>query len=451
MSTFPTTATRLAIDGGAPLVPGGAMMHSRWPRIEPDDIERIVGLLRSGLLTEMSGPGFVRSFEAELAMLAGTQYAMTTNSGTSALHCALAGAGVQAGDEVVVPALAYIACAAAVVHQHAIPVFADVDPLTYNLTPDSIRVALGERTRAIMVVHLHGLPADMEAIRALGDAHGIPIVEDFSQAVGARYHGAPVGGLGAVGATSLIAGKNLPSAGEGGVLVTDDREVRNRAAQIKCYGELVASDGSRQLSHATMGWNYRSSPIALALASQQLFRLDDYTEARRAGARELDATLTQIPGLSGPFAPKGHDHVYHMYRFRIDPKEAGLSVSTDQFREGLKEAFWAEGLPLIEFQNMPLPGHALLQRQVGYGRGCPWSCHDRDDLRYDIHDHPGALDAIRHSLVVGIPAQATICNPEVVGMYARCFEKVAESIGALERFAAGLPACAPWDAPARLF
>jgi dTDP-4-amino-4,6-dideoxygalactose transaminase len=441
---------RLAVDGGEAIVPGGAMMISRWPRIEASDIERLADQLRAGVLTEMTGHALIREFEARVARLTGTRYGLTTNSGTSALHCALAGAGVEPGDEVVVPALGYIGCAAVVVHQGAIPIFADVDPLTFNVDAATVAAALSDRTRAVIVVHLHGLPAPMDELHELCADTGVALVEDFSHAVGASHRGRPVGGLGTVGAASVMAGKNLPAAGEGGILVTSDRDVRNRAARLKVFGEAVDADGGYQLVHDTLGWNYRSNPLSLSLAARQLDRLAGYNEARRANAMRLDATLAELPGFVAPATPSGARHVYHMYRLRIDPRAAGIAATADQTREALRQAFWAEGLPLVEFQNAPLPAHPLLRDKRGLGRGCPWSCHGREDVTYEPAEYPGALDALRHSLVIGMPSHGVLCNDEVVDNYIRCFDKVAANWTAFEQFALTLPSKAPWDVPARL-
>jgi dTDP-4-amino-4,6-dideoxygalactose transaminase len=445
-----STTSALAVDGGEPIIRRGYVARSRWPHVEDDDIERVVSYLRSGFFTEMSGRDPLHEFESEIASVVGARYAMATNSGTAALHCALAGVGVEAGDEVVLPALTFVACAAAVLHQNAIPIFADVDPFTYNVTPETVEAAITERTRAVMVVHLHGLPADMTPLRALTERRGVALVEDFSQAFGATYRGRNVGGLGTVGAASLMAGKNLPSAGEAGVLVTDDREVRNRAAALKCFGERIDADGQYSLIHETAGWNYRASLLTLAMASQQLFRLDEYCELRRAMARRLDSVIAQVPGLAPPHVPDDREHAYHMYRFRIEPEQAGVPLTADQMREGLRSAFAAEGLPLVEFQNQPLPGHALVQGRAGRGRPC--SCQGPGDVRYRIEDHPGALDAIRHSLVVGMPAQAPLCNADLVEHYVHGFEKIRANMPAFVRYAARLPLEAPpWREPARLF
>lgn len=456
MSTLPPltrvrSEDRLAVDGGAPVIPAGYTLMSRWPRIAEEDVERMVRQLRSGLLTEMSSRAQLHEFEAELAVSVGARYAIAVNSGTAALHCALAGVGVEAGDEVVVPAMTYVACAAAVLHANAIPIFADVDPLTYNVSAASVEAALTPRTRAIIVVHLHGLPADMTAITALADRVGIPVVEDFSQAVGATLNGRPVGALGTVGAASLMAGKNLASAGEGGVLVTNHLAVRNRAATLKCFGESLDPEGAFTLLHGTLGYNYRINLLSAALVSQQLFRLEEFTEARQLGAELLSKTVAQTPGFHPPSITAGATHCYHMYRFRFDPDEAGFAIGVDQMREALKRVFWEEGLPLVEFQNQPLPGHDLLQRKVGPGRGCPWTCHGRGELTYRIEDYPGALAAIRNSLVVGYPSQGALANPDAVTAYARVFDKLGRNPRAFERFARQVPAAAPWDEPARLF
>lgn len=442
---------RLAVNGGRPVIPEGFTLASRWPRIGVDDVERLVAQLRSGLLTEMSSRAQLHEFEAELAIFTRTRHAMAVSNGTAAIHCALAGLGVEAGDEVIVPALTYIACAAAVVHQNAIPIFADIDPATYNVTAETIDRVITPRTRAILAVHLHGLPADMDAIMDLARRRGLPVVEDFSQGVGAALRSRPAGGLGTVGVASLMAGKNLASAGEGGVLVTNDLAVRNRAARLKCFGEELDGQGGYTLLHGTLGYNYRINLLSAALVSQQLFRLEEFTASRREGAAILGERLGALPGFAAPVEPAGFESCYHMYRFSFDPEEAGLRISVDQMREALKKVFWEEGLPLVEFQNQPLAGHDLLQRRVGYGKGCPWTCHGRSDLVYSIEEYPGALAAIRRSLIIGYPAQGALANLEAVAAYARVFEKLSADRRGFERFAASLEAGAPWSQPARLF
>ena len=442
---------RLAIDSGEPVVPRRYLMMSRWPRLDRSDLDAVIRQLESGLFTEMSCTAQVHEFESEMAILTGNKYALALSSGTAALHCAVAGVGVEPGDEVVLPALAYIACAAAVLHHQAIPVFADVDSNTYNMTAELVAAAITPRTRAVMVVHLHGLPADMDDIRAVCDQHELPLIEDFSQAIGATYRGRPAGCHGTVGAASLMSGKNLPSVGEAGILVSRDREVRNRAARLKAFGEEVDAEGCYRLIGATMGWNYRINLLSAVMVSRQIYHLETYTALRRESAARLNAVLSEIPGFSAPLEGPDREHCYHMYRLRFDPSVAGLAVSVDQAHEALKQVFWAEGLPLVEFQNQPLPGHDLMQRKLGYGRGCPWACHGRPEHTYRIEDYPGALDAIRSSLVVGYPAQAVLANSEVVDAYVAAFRKLQRNMRVFERFAADLPSVPPWRTPPRIF
>jgi len=428
---------RLAIDGGSPVVPAGRMMYSRWPRVEQDDIDALVDVVRAGNLTEMSGRGQMHTFETDIALYQGVRYCLTTNSGTAGLHCALHGLGIGPGDEVIVPALSYIACAAAVLHQRAIPIFADIDPGTYNVTRDTIERALTPTTRAILVVHLHGLPAPLDEILALAGERGIRVIEDFSQAVGAAYQGRRVGSVGNVGAASLMAGKNLPSAGEAGIMVTDDREIRNRAAELKCFGETIDDRGCYQPLHRTYGYNYRANILSLTFAARQLFRLDEFNDLRRAGAAKLNAVLDRIPGFGGPIEPAGCRHVYHMYRFSFDPQQCGLSVTANQLREAVRRTLAAEGLPVVEFQNQPLSNHPIVRESLGQESA--------------ESSFPGARRAMQSSLVIGLPAQAPLANPTVVDHYIRAFEKIEANLGALGRVAGSCPDRAPWHDEARLF
>src|SRR5881296_4167404 len=205
----------------------------------------------------------MRGLEVDFAAAVGARFCLATNSGTSALHIALAAAGIGAGDEVIVPALSFIATAQAVLHQGAIPLFADVEPDTYNIdTADAAR-RVTSRTRAIVPVHLHGLPADMDAIDALARGAGLTVIEDAAQAHGALYKGRAVGTLGAMAAFSLNSTKNLP-AGEGGLFVTNSEELYSRAARVRFDGLEPPSkwDPTHPLddetdSQATLrGWMY---------------------------------------------------------------------------------------------------------------------------------------------------------------------------------------------------
>ncbi|MDP9121422.1 MAG: DegT/DnrJ/EryC1/StrS family aminotransferase, partial [Acidobacteriota bacterium] len=378
----------------------------------------------------------------------GSRYSIAFNSGTSALHAAVAAAGVEPGDEVVVPALTFLASAAAVVHHQGLPVFVDVDPRTFNLDPALLAERITARTRAVMVVHLSGLPADMDEILAITRPRGIKVIEDLSQAAGALYKGRKVGSIGDVGACSIMAGKNLPTAGEGGLLTTDHAELRNRADMLKMFGERVTDSGEREFNVNTMSWNYRFSSILAAFTISQLARLDDFTSRVQAGARYLADGLAEIPGLQPPLVPLGSTHVYHHFRFRIDPQAAGIDLPAGRLRRALQDFMAAEGVPLKQYQNRPVAGQWLFQER----RGCPWSCgHASREVCYDIHDYPQTLDVIRSSLLIGNRlCMASFLDRRNLDLYLAAFHKVFRHRDELVAYGRALDYVEPWEQEIRV-
>jgi dTDP-4-amino-4,6-dideoxygalactose transaminase len=182
-----------------------------------------------------------------------------------------------------------------------------------------------------MVVHLHGLPADMDRVAEVARRHELVLIEDAAQAHGAHLDGRRVGGLGDVGAFSIMAGKNLPTAGEGGLLTTDRPELRDRAEMVKMFGERGAGDGQREYHALTLGWNYRLSSVLAAFARSQLARLDGHTATVRENAAHLSTLLADLPGLSPPVEPEGRRHVYHHYRLVSTPTRRASTCRWERF------------------------------------------------------------------------------------------------------------------------
>jgi len=281
----------------------------RWPIVTDADRAAIARVLDRGVLSGAGAPE-VKALETEFAAAVGARCCLATNSGTSALHIALAAAGVGPGDEVIVPALSFIATAQAVLQQGATPVFADVDPDIYNIDPADAARRVTSRTRAIVPVHLHGLPADMDAIEALARGHRLTVIEDAAQAHGAVYKGRAVGTLAAMAAFSLNSTKNLP-AGEGGLFVTDSEELYARAARVRFDGLEPPSkwDPTHPLddeadAHATLrGWMYLPGELTSALARSQLQRLAETTARSQRNAARLSARLATLPGVEPPRIP----------------------------------------------------------------------------------------------------------------------------------------------------
>jgi dTDP-4-amino-4,6-dideoxygalactose transaminase len=386
----------------------------RWPILTDADRAAVARVLDRGVLSGAGAPE-MRALEAEFAAAVGVRCCLATNSGTSALHIALAAAGVGPGDEVIVPALSFIATAQAVLHQGATPVFADVDPTTYNLDPVDVARRVTPRTRAIVPVHLHGLPADMDALTDLARRHGLTVVEDAAQAHGATYKGRAVGTLGAMAAFSLNSTKNLP-AGEGGLFVTDSEELHARAARVRFDGLEPPSkwDATHPLddeadSHATLrGWMYLPGELTSALARSQLRRLAETTARSQENAARLGERLGRLPGVEPPAVPPDRTHVFHKYRVRLDPRRAGLALALRALRDRLLEALRAEGVEAVLWQTVPLPSHPLFASRERY---------------------PNAAAALDSTLVIGSQSYPLFAQPpEVVEAWADGFEKAWRSL-----------------------
>ncbi|MGC7094461.1 DegT/DnrJ/EryC1/StrS family aminotransferase [Amycolatopsis lurida] len=440
----------LAVLGGPQLVPGG-IDETGWPDIEESDIEAVAGTLRSGKLSWYNNTE-VKALEDEWADHVGVRHCLALNSGTAALHAAVAAVGVGPGDEVIVPALSFLASASCVLHHQAIPVFADIDPVTFTLDPAELERVVTPRTKAIIVVHLHGLPADMDAILAFAAKHGLAVIEDAAQAHGATHRGRPVGSLGAVGAFSIMAGKNLPTAGEGGLLTTNDHELRNRADAVKMFGEQIGPDNEREYNAHTIGFNYRIGPVLASIARSQLSRLDRYTKEVQTGAERLAARLAELPGVRPPVVPDGRTHVYHHFRITLDPAEAGVDLPPGLFRQAVQNAVAAEGAPVSMWQNRPLPGQALFRTRSGYGKGCPWTCGHAQPVEYRQEEFPNTLAVIQRTLLAGTRlCMASLRDPAAVEAYADAFTKVMTHRDALVTYARGLDYAEPWETASRLW
>lgn len=435
---------QLALRGGAPVVPKGTIVE-RWPLVEESDIAAVVDTLRSGRLSWINNDA-VPALEKAWAEYIGARYCLALNSGTAALHAAVAASGVEPGDEVLVPALTFLASATAVIHHQGLPVFVDVDPRTFTLDPAKLEERITDRTKAVIVVHLHGLPADMDPILAIARRRGLKVIEDACQAPGAFYKGRKAGSIGDMAAYSIMAGKNLPTPGEGGLFTTDDPELCEAADMIKMFGEKVRPDEVREYNALTLGWNYRFSSILAAFTLSQLPRLDGYTARVQEGARRLARGMEEIPGLIPPFVPEDRTHVYHHFRFRLDPAAAGVDLPAGRFRKAVQDAMEAEGVPLIEYQNRPIPGQSLFAERrwnrAPAGR----------DIVYDMFEYPQTLDVIRGSLLVGHRlCMASFMEPGNVDLYLEAFHKVFSRLDELTEYARGLDYREPWEQAARLW
>ena len=333
----------LAINGGTPV---RNRPFPAWPCFDKADEAAVLAALRSGRWGSRPSDGFGNEFATSLAKFQGARRAIATANGTVALEVALKAVGVMPLDEVIVPAYTFIATATAVLALGAIPIFADLDPETYTIDPQDAARRVTSHTRAIVPVHLAGQPADMDGIMAVARTHGLRVVEDAAQAIGASWRGKGVGTIGDIGTFSFQSSKNL-NAGEGGAITTDDEALADMAWSLANCGRVP---GGAWYHHDITGSNYRMTEIQASLLLSQLARLPGQFARREQSARVLDDGFRSIPGLAPqarPTAITGHAH--HLYVLRYDPKGFG-----GRPRRWFIDAMRAEGIPCSPGYEVPL-------------------------------------------------------------------------------------------------
>jgi dTDP-4-amino-4,6-dideoxygalactose transaminase len=257
-----------------------------------------------------------RDLEERIAAYCGTGRAVGVASGSDAILVTLMALGIGPGDEVVTTPFTFFSTVSAVTRLGARPVFADIDPVTFNIDPDGVRGALSERTKAVIVVHLYGQMCDMDPILEAADARGVPVVEDACQAIGSEYRGGKAGSAGRAGCFSFYPTKNLGGCGDGGMIVTDDPDLAARAEMLRAHG------GSGEYIHAEVGINSRLDEIQAAVLSVKLRHVDRWNERRRGHASFYNGALADLDGVVCPRAAPGRVHTYHQYVIRAGRRDA---------------------------------------------------------------------------------------------------------------------------------
>jgi dTDP-4-amino-4,6-dideoxygalactose transaminase len=337
------TKTQLAINGGRPI---RELPFAPWPHFTRDEIDIVIGVLESGRVNYWTGEqGHL--FEKEYAESIGTKYAIAVTNGSVALELALYAIGIGSGDEVVVTPRSFVASAGCVAMRGAIPVFADVDADSQNLSANTIARVLSPRTKAIVVVHLAGWPCDMDPIAALARDHGLAIIEDCAQAHGATYKGREVGSIGTINAFSFCQDKILTTGGEGGLVSTDDEQLWSRAWSFKDHGKSYDAvykhthpPGFRFL-HESFGTNWRLTEMQSALGRVLLQKLPERVARRRKSAAILTSAFSKISSLRVTIPPEEIGHAYYKYYVFVCPEKLENGWSRDRIMEAIN----AEGVP----------------------------------------------------------------------------------------------------------
>jgi len=322
------------------------------PSIGREEEEAVTRVLRSGMLAQ--GPE-VAGFEDQFARYCGARHAVGVNSGTAALHAALAALGIGAGHEVIVPAFTFFATGSAVCMCGARPVFADVDPDTFNLSVGSVQELLSQRTHAVIGVHLFGQPCEVRPLRELCEERGIPFIEDAAQAHGAEYHGKRAGGLGTAGCFSFYPTKNMTS-GEGGMVTLDDEVLAKRIRMFINHGQ------EEKYLHTCLGYNFRMTDIAASIGKEQLKKLDGFNRRRREVARYYDTHIRR-EGILTPSVAPGMTHVYHQYVIRVT---GDFPLSRDELARYLGD----KGVGTAVHYPVPLHRQPVFSGFAG-NTGCP--------------------------------------------------------------------------------
>jgi dTDP-4-amino-4,6-dideoxygalactose transaminase len=328
------------------------------------------------------------AFEEEFASYCDVEYAVGVNSGTSALHLALLAAGIGPGDEVLTTPFTFYATAAAIGYVGAVPVYVDIDPSTYNMDARKVEVAITERTRAILVVHLYGQPSDMDPILDIARLHKLIVIEDAAQAHGAEYKGRRVGGFGDLGCFSFYPTKNLGAAGEGGLVTTNNSEYAHTLGLLRNWGE------EHRYYPVLKGYNYRLPGLQAAILRAKLTRLEAWTEIRVALAAEYNRLL-ENSGVIRPAALPDVRHVYCLYTIRAED------------RDGMQSALEAAGIQTAV--HYPLPIHLM----PAY-----------TDARYKLGDFPHAEACARS--VLSLPLHAHMSRAQVQQVATEIFKIAGE-------------------------
>jgi len=317
-----------AMAGPEPVTPEGVeIIPVCQPTLEGNEKKYVNQCMETNWIS--SRGRFVDEFEEKFANYCGVRFGITTNSGTTALHLALATMGIKEGDEVIIPSFTMISTANAIAYLDAEPVVVDVEPETWNIDPDRIEEKITERTRAIIPIHTYGHPADMDRLREIAEKHNLAIVEDAAEAHGAEYKGKRVGSFGEMASFSFYANKIITT-GEGGMIVTDNRERAELLQTMRNYGFTQ----ERHFWHKVMGFSYRMTNLQAAIGLGQFERIDQLLEARRSNARLYNELLRDVPGISTPPESEDVKSVYWMYGILVEDE---FGITKDQLRQKLAD------------------------------------------------------------------------------------------------------------------
>lgn len=414
----------LALLGGEKVVT--LELPPEWPIYNEKDAKAVTKLALQGKTFDYYRGAVIAGFEDDFAAYHNVDHALVVNSGTSALHSAFFGVGIGAGDEVLCPTYTFITTVTPLFLLNAIPVLCEAKASTGNIDPNDVERRITKRTKAIVVTHMWGHPADMDEIMALSSNHDLVVIEDCSHAHGATYKGKKVGTFGDVAAFSLGGGKMI-SGGMAGIMITNDQKIYDRACLLghfrqRCR-ETVKTDFYKQFWITGFGCNYRGSPLSVVLAHHHLRKLDEMIKIKRENLEHLTAGLKGIKGIGTPYTePFVTRGAWYGYKLSYRPEELrGLS------KELFIEALIAEGVAVKQPRSAPLHTLPLFQTTDNhlyhYNTGCDYGGRNR--IVYKNGDFPISEDIYSRSL--SLPAKNfNVPAKDIINQYVIAFRKVSK-------------------------
>jgi perosamine synthetase len=356
-----------------------------------EEIALVADAIRSGTLTSTKGK-YVKRLEDDFAALYGVKHCHAAASGSAALHCAIAAINPEPGDEIITTSITDMGALTPMIYQGAIPVFADVDPKTYNVTAETIADRISDRTKAIMVTHLFGNPCDMDPIMELARKHGIKVIEDCAQAFLTEYKGRKVGTIGDIGCFSMQQGKHITT-GEGGLVISNDDELARR---VYLFVNKAWGYGDPKPDHYFAALNYRLTELQGAVAVAQLAKLEGVVESRVSRADELTRQLIGLPGIETPEILPGCTHTYWKYCVNVDP--AVIKGGTVALGAFIRERGIACAPRYIQ---KPAYCCQVFSEQVTFGDSrWPFTLARPEAVDYADENFQGTLQALAHVLVL---------------------------------------------------
>lgn len=386
-------SVKLAIDGGTPVRTGPlpSVSNKSGRGFGAEEMANLKEVIDSGNLFRYGGK-FVDKFERDFAALLGVKHATASTSGTSAIHVAVAAVNPNPGDEIITAPITDMGSLIGIMFQNAIPVFADLDPKTYTMLPESIEARITPKTQAILVVHLFGQSADMDPILEIAKKHNIKVIEDCCQAYLAEYKGRLVGTMGDIGCFSMQQSKHM-AAGDGGITVTNDNVLGRRATLFADKG-WPREPGARD--YPFLGINYRMNELTGAVATAQVGKVESVVARRRKIAEAVTKGISDAPGVILPTVRENCKHSWWQYAITID--QSVLKCTPTEFGQALSK----EGIPAgVGYIGKPIYMSPIFLETVTYGdSGCPFTCPHANKHDYKESDCPNTLEILKNIIIM---------------------------------------------------